>query len=184
MRCGGSVFAAALAIVLAAGAAAPVACAAGPGTPHFADADDRVVAMAGKALYRSQCAGCHGRYLQGQPSWQLNDAYASRRAPAFDETGFIWQKSDDELFRIIKYGSLGAKPPGAMPAFEHRLDDEQILAIIAFIKARWPLGLRILQATRNPGLAGMPVGASGRDWQLPANCNAVLRRSEAGGPPK
>ncbi len=183
MRDGRSVLAVLIAFALAAGAASPPVRAAGPGDAHFADTDDLALVMLGKGLYRSQCAGCHGCYLQGQPLWQLNDAYAGRRAPAFDETGFIWQRSDEAIFHVTKYGGPAA-PPGAMPAFEHRLDDNQILGIVAFIKARWPLGLRILQAMHNPGLAGMPVGANGRDWQLPANCYAVLRRSEAAGSPK
>jgi FtsP/CotA-like multicopper oxidase with cupredoxin domain len=40
-------------------------------------------------------------------------------------------------------------------------------------------GLRILHAIRNPGFAGMPANANNRGWDLPPNCNAVLRRSEA-----
>ena len=83
---------------------------------------------------------------------------------------------------MTKYGTPAETPPAAisaMPAFKDALNDRQILAIIAFIKARWPLGLRVLQAMRNPGLAGMPVNANRTAWQLPPNCNAVLRRSEA-----
>ena len=170
--------AAAVVTALAAAVSAPSGRAAEPSGVHFADAGDRALVMLGKALYRGACAGCHGRYLQGQPLWQLNDAYAGRRAPAFDETGFTWQHSDEEIFRITKYGPPGA-PPGAMPAFQKRLEDRDILAVIAFIKARWPIGLRIVQAMHNPGLAGMPSGAEGADWQLPPNCNAVLRRGEA-----
>jgi hypothetical protein len=103
-------------------------------------------------------------------------------APAFDETGYTWQHSDEEIFRITKYGKPAKTPPAAvsfMPAFQDALNDRQILAIIAFIKARWPVGLRILQAMRNPGFAGMPANADAADWQLPPNCNAILRRSEA-----
>jgi mono/diheme cytochrome c family protein len=149
------------------------------GDLHFADAEDRASVILGKQLYRVHCAGCHGRNLQGQPLWQLADAYAGRRAPAFDETGYAWQHSDEEIFHVTKYGRLASGPPGAMPAFEHRLEDYQILAVIAFIKARWPVGLRVLQAMHNPGLAGMPSDARDGAWQLPPNCNAVLRRSEA-----
>jgi S-disulfanyl-L-cysteine oxidoreductase SoxD len=174
-RLGGAI----IALAAAAGVAVPAVRSADGGAAHFADADDRALVLLGKALYRTQCAGCHGRYLQGQALWQLDDAYAGRRAPAFDETGFVWQRSDEDLFRITKLGDPSGKTPGAMPAFEQRLDDREILAIIAFIKARWPIALRILQAMHNPGLAGMPKGADAADWQLPANCNAVLRRAEA-----
>jgi S-disulfanyl-L-cysteine oxidoreductase SoxD len=177
VRNGRAVAAAVIALVLAAGA--PFGRAAEPSDAHFADADDRALVTLGKTLYRSHCAGCHGRYLQGQALWQLDDADAGRRAPAFDETGFTWRRSDGELFHITKFGDPSGKAPGAMPAFAHRLDDGEILAIVAFIKARWPIGLRILQAMHNPGLAGMPKDADAANWQLPANCNAVVRRAQA-----
>jgi hypothetical protein len=42
-----------------------------------------------------------------------------------------------------------------MPAFEAVLDDRETLNVLAFIKARWPpIGLRVAQATLNPGHAG------------------------------
>jgi len=146
---------------------------------HFVDADNRAWVSRGKPLYAGHCASCHGRNLQGQPLWQLADAYAGRRAPAFDVSGYTWQRSDDEIFRIAKFGRFDPGPPTAMPGFEHQLDDGQILAIVAFIKARWPVGLRILQAMRNPGFAGMPADATTAAWQLPPNCNAILQRSPA-----
>ena len=145
---------------------------------HFADAGNRALVMLGRQLYAGHCAGCHGRNLQGQPLWQLTDAYADRRAPALDVTGYVWRRSDKDIFEITKHGRLAGQP-GAMPAFENVLNDRQILAIIAFIKARWPIALRILQAMRNPGFKGMPTDIDDATWQLPANCNAVLRRSEA-----
>lgn len=145
---------------------------------HFADAGNRALVILGRQLYAGHCAGCHGRNLQGQPLWQLADAYTNRRAPALDETGSVWQHSDKAIFEITKHVRSAGRP-GAMPAFENVLNDRQILAIIAFIKARWPIALRILQAMRNPGFKGMPTDIDDAAWQLPANCNAVLRRSEA-----
>jgi hypothetical protein len=47
---------------------------------------------------------------------------------------------------------------------------------LAFIKARWPLGLRVSQAMLNPGFAGMPADANHLEWRLPPNCNVLLRR--------
>jgi mono/diheme cytochrome c family protein len=144
---------------------------------QVANATNSASVVLGKRLYAAYCAGCHGRYLQGQPLWQLADTFAGRRAPAFDETGFVWQHSDAEIFRITKFGRLGPGTASAMPAFEDKLDDNQVLATISFIKARWPIGLRILQAMHNPGFSGMPDDANNATWQLPPNCNAVLRRS-------
>ena len=146
---------------------------------HFADASDGALVRLGKVIYGRYCAACHGRNLQGQPLWQLDDKYAGRRAPAQDETGHTWQHPDEDLFQKTKYGRFAAEPADpapATPAFEATLDDRQIVAVLAFIKARWPLGLRVSQAMLNPGFAGMPTDADEVEWRLPPNCNVLLRR--------
>lgn len=155
-----------------------------PVAAAFADADDRAMVTLGERLYFGHCAGCHGRRRQGQPLWQVVDAYAGRRAPAFDETGYTWRRSDAAILYMTKYGRYAGAPSGRasyMPAFNGVLADREILAIIAFIKAGWPIGLRIAQAMLNPGFAGMPAGANDTAWRLPPNCNAVFARSEAWG---
>ena len=149
---------------------------------HFADAADAALVMLGKRVYAGYCASCHGRNLQGQPLWQLDDKFAGKRAPAHDETGHTWQHSDEDLFRKTKYGRFPAEPADplpAMPAFAPVLDDQQVLAVLAFIKARWPLGLRVSQAMLNPGFAGMPADANNVEWRLPPNCDALRRRGTA-----
>ena len=149
---------------------------------HFADAEDVALVTLGKHVYMGYCASCHGRNLQGQPLWQLDDKFAGLRAPAQDETGHTWQHADEDLFRKTKDGRFPSEPADiamAMPAFAKSLDDHQILAALAFIKARWPLGLRVAQAMLNPGLAGMPAAANDVDWRLPPNCNVLLRRQAA-----
>jgi hypothetical protein len=136
----------------------------------------------GKRIYLGHCASCHGRNLQGQPLWQLIDEFAGRRAPAHDETGHTWQHSDEDIFYMIKFGRFSTAPADIvsfMPAFERVLGDSEILGVMAFIKARWPISLRISQATLNPGLAGMPRQASGEEWRLPPTCNVLLRQSAA-----
>ena len=138
-----------------------------------------IAAKEGKALYRSYCASCHGRNLQGQPLWQLLDDYAGRRAPAYDESGHTWQHPDEDIFHMSKYGRFASEPADAvssMPGFKDVLTDDQILAVVAFIKARWPLGLRVSQAMLNPGFAGMPPKADTVEWTLPPNCMAEQRR--------
>ena len=140
---------------------------------HFADAEDLALVAQGKAVYRARCASCHGRALQGQPLWQLDDAFAGRRAPAQDETGHSWQHSDEALFHITKYGRFPDAPAdraAAMPGFAGTASDREILAALAFIKARWPVGLRVAQATLNPGMAGLPPQSAAADWTLPTNC--------------
>ena len=147
---------------------------AAPAPAHFADADDMGKVIAGKALYRRWCASCHGRKLQGQSLWQLQDQYAGRRAPAHDQTGHTWAHSDDDLFFMTREGRFPATPATTisyMPAFRDFLTDEQIVTVIAFIKANWSVGLRISQALLNPGHAGIPKSVEeNADWTLPPTC--------------
>ena len=136
---------------------------------HFANAADVATVSAGKAVYMRWCAGCHGRRLQGQPLWQLEDQFAGRRAPAHDQTGHTWAHSDDDLFAMVREGF------SYMPAFRGVITDIQITSTIAYIKATWPVGLRISQALLNPGHAGMPAVAD-PDWTLPPTCTISAQR--------
>src|SRR5215472_17423545 len=45
---------------------------------HLADADDNTEVELGKHSYGLYWASCHGRALQGQSLWQLNDKDAGR----------------------------------------------------------------------------------------------------------
>jgi mono/diheme cytochrome c family protein len=150
-----------------------VAHAASPLPSHFANADDAKLVATGQKVYQQNCGSCHGRRLQGQALWQLQDQFAGRRAPAHDATGHTWQHSDEDLFQKTKFGRFPASPPDKvsyMPAFEKLLSDDDILSAIAFIKFRWPLGMRASQAMLNPGFAGMPANVGQLKWTLPPNC--------------
>lgn len=145
---------------------------------HFADAEDSALVREGRELYRAHCARCHGRRLEGQALWQLQDRFAHQRAPAHDETGHTWQHSDEELFQITATGRLPGMPEDAhswMPAFAGVLDEQQILAVLAYIKARWSLGIRVSHAMLNPDFAGMPANADSVPWTLPPNCSSTLQ---------
>jgi mono/diheme cytochrome c family protein len=145
---------------------------------HFADADDAALVEEGRHVYSTACATCHGRRLEGQALWQLQDQYAGRRAPAHDATGHTWQHGDEDLFHITKFGRFAFTPADAksfMPAFDGKLSDHEILAVIAFIKSNWPIGLRASQSMLNPGFAGMPVNADKVKWTLPPNCIGTIQ---------
>jgi mono/diheme cytochrome c family protein len=149
---------------------------------HFADADNAALVDRGGELYQTNCGGCHGRRLQGQALWQLKDQYVGRRAPPHDATGHTWQHADEDLFHMAKYGRFAAAPADLksyMPAFEHMLSDDELIAVLAFIKSRWPTGIRASQSMLNPGFRGMPADADKVEWTLPPNCTAsILRWSE------
>lgn len=146
---------------------------------HFANADDTKLVVQGKEVYRNNCASCHGRSLEGQFLWQLQDQYAHRRAPAHDSSGHTWMHSDEDLFVMTKSGRFPGVPksvPSYMPAFDHRLTDAEIVATIAYIKAHWPLGIRVSQSMLNPHFAGMPRDADKVAWTLPPICTASFNR--------
>jgi mono/diheme cytochrome c family protein len=169
-----------VAVLLAAGAAAFALRAPAAQPLHFADAENAEAVQQGKKLYASHCAGCHGRRLQGQLLWQVQDQFAGRRAPAHDQTGHTWQHADNDLFAMIKFGRFTTTPATVksyMPAYADNLSDDQILATLAYIKATWPLGLRVSQALLNPGYAGMPRNADTVEWRLPPTCQAALQRA-------
>ena len=138
-------------------------------TATWADAADKTSVVRGKTVYLQHCAACHGRTLQGQALWQMA---APRRAPALNQTGHAWERSDRELLAISRFGESRdpSKRSFGMPAFAATLGDKDIVAVVAFVKASWPIGLRVLQAARNPGAVGMPEDAGSTDWRLPPNC--------------
>ena len=118
-----------------------------------ADADDARQVALGTAVYRDHCASCHGANLEGQPDWKSRKPDGRLPAPPHDETGHTWHHPDDMLFQITK---LGLKPPMApagyqsdMPAFGAVLTDEQIWAVLAYIKSKWPEKIQARQSSFN-----------------------------------
>lgn len=94
----------------------------------------------GRRIYGAECASCHGVNLEGQPNWQARLANGKLPAPPHDVSGHTWHHSDRFLFDITKRGPA-AYPDGYstdMPAFGGRLSDEQIAAVLSFIKSTWP----------------------------------------------
>lgn len=107
----------------------------------------------GKELYAENCASCHGVNLEGQADWKRRLDNGRMPAPPHDETGHTWHHPDQDLFTITREG-LGAIVPAYesdMPAFGDHLTDEEIRAVLGFIKSTWPERERAFQAevTRN-----------------------------------
>ena len=158
--------------------AASTSAPSNPAAAHFADADNAALVATGRVVYRRFCANCHGHRLEGQALWQLRDQFFHRRAPAHDETGHTWQHSDEELFQVTSSGRPVGMPQQAtsyMPAFAVILSDQEILAVLAYIKARWSIGIRAAQASLNPDFRGMPTNAESEQWTLPPNCSGQLQ---------
>ena len=102
--------------------------------------DDTIVST-GKEIYLKYCASCHGEQLQGQSNWRQRDAEGYLPAPPHDESGYTWHHSYTYLFLMTKYGiekMIGKEYPNNMPAYEEKLTDDEIIAVLSFIKSTWP----------------------------------------------
>lgn len=95
----------------------------------------------GQRLYNENCAGCHGTNLEGQPDWKTPDADGRLRAPPHDASGHTWHHSDEQLFAITKFGTAAVVGNGYesdMIGFGDNLGDDDIRAVLDYIKSTWP----------------------------------------------
>lgn len=110
--------------------------------------DPQQVAL-GRAIYAEHCASCHGADLEGEPDWQIRLPTGELPAPPHDVTGHTWHHADGQLFDITKYGIAKFAPPDYrtnMPAFADVLSDDEIRAVLAYIKSTWPQEIRSRQS--------------------------------------
>ena len=123
------------------------------------DPEDKTQVALGQGVYGAQCARCHGSNLEGQPNWQDRLANGRLPAPPHDASGHTWHHPDAQLFDITKHGLAPYAPAGYqsdMPAFDGTLSDDQIEAVLAYIKSRWPADIRGRQARINEQAGGRP----------------------------
>lgn len=107
---------------------------------------DTALLVQGERLYRAHCASCHGANLEGQANWRERGADGLLPAPPHDESGHTWHHPDEQLFRLTKLGiAKAADMPdykSAMPAFGGVLSDDEIVAVLSWIKSKWPPAVR------------------------------------------
>ena len=63
--------------------------------------------------------------------------------------GHTWHHPDEVLFGITKQGIAAFAPPGYesdMPAFGGVLTDEEIWAVLAYLKSSWPPEIQVRQS--------------------------------------
>lgn len=109
---------------------------------HAAELGDSASVKRGKHIYDRFCSLCHGANLEGQPNWRSRNDNDKLPAPPHDETGHTWHHPDSVLFGIVKFGITPPYgPPGYesdMPAWGDTLSDDDIWAVLDYIKSRWP----------------------------------------------
>jgi mono/diheme cytochrome c family protein len=99
----------------------------------------------GQTVYATHCARCHGANLEGEPNWQTRKPSGRLPAPPHDASGHTWHHPDAQLLGMVKNGILPYAPSGYesdMPAFGTTLSDEEISAVLAYIKSTWPAEIR------------------------------------------
>lgn len=102
------------------------------------DARPSPAASRAERQFIALCAGCHG--VDGRGSWRAVLFFV--RPPDLTDPARLAEESDQMLFDVIKHGGASIGRPG-MPAFGAQLDDEDIRALVAYVRA---LGQR--RATR------------------------------------
>ena len=112
------------------------------------DASDLDQVAFGSRIYSRICSNCHGAELDGQLGWEEPLKDGTRLAPAHSTEGETWRRADMTLFKVVKFGGDVLKPEGGvsrMPGFGDKLTDEEIWAVIAFIKSTWPTSVQDAQ---------------------------------------
>lgn len=143
---GGVLIAAFASVVLVAGAAVVLQERfRGASTPISLQPDDPETVTAGYRIYARECAACHGDRLEGQPNWRNRNADGRLPAPPHDASGHTWHHPDGQLFALTKYGPAAMAGNGYqsdMPAYDGVLSDSEIVAVLSYIKSRWPQTIR------------------------------------------
>ncbi len=104
----------------------------------------------------AKCASCHGANLEGQPDWQSAREDGTYPAPPHDETGHTWHHGDAMLRDYIRRGgqtvldNMGVDFTSGMPGFGEELTEDEIEAVLAYIRSTWPDRIR---AARRPNVA-------------------------------
>ncbi|NRB16199.1 MAG: c-type cytochrome [Rhodobacteraceae bacterium] len=102
---------------------------------------DAAAVARGAELYQENCASCHGEQLQGQENWRDRDAEGYLPAPPHDVTGHSWHHGDAQLLAITRQGTaalVGSGYRSRMQGYQDVLSEQDILAVLAFIKSSWP----------------------------------------------
>jgi len=92
--------------------------------------------LLGEELYAASCSFCHGADGQGTP-----------RAPSLNVKSFLEATNDQAMLQII---SLGV-PDTSMLAWETRMSETDIEAIVSFIRAWEPTAPEVAVPARGPG---------------------------------
>lgn len=101
------------------------------------------VLFKGEQIYATHFASCHGANLEGEANWKERNKDGAYRAPPHDDTGHTWHHPDSVLIESVQLGgarlaNVGIDGISNMPAYKDILSDEEITAVLTYIKSTWP----------------------------------------------
>ncbi|PWK60161.1 c-type cytochrome [Roseicyclus mahoneyensis] len=102
---------------------------------------DAAVVAEGAGIYAAYCAACHGLDLEGQPDWQVRLPNGRLPAPPHDASGHTWHHPDAQLIDLTTRGTaavVGGGYESDMMGFGDVLTEEEIIAVLSYIKSTWP----------------------------------------------
>ncbi len=97
------------------------------------DVDDAFLKSAGK-LYKRKCKKCHGTDGDGQGSAAED---IEIKPTDFTVAGYMEEKSDGQLFWIIRDGSEGTEMEAFGPGTDVNISEEDIWNLISFMRAKF-----------------------------------------------
>ncbi len=113
------------------------ACTSG-GPPAATGADTRNL---GATAYATNCAACHGTKGEGEANWKSRRPDGTLPAPPHDSAGHTWHHNDADLLAIIRRGGQavygGPDFTSRMPGWGDRLSNDEIQAVLDYIKTFW-----------------------------------------------
>ena len=97
---------------------------------------DQQVLAAGKKVFETNCAKCHGDNAQGAKNWHQRNADGTFPPPPLNGTGHAWHHSISVLTDMIRNGSKPGE--GNMPAWKDKLSAQEIDSVIQYFQSLWP----------------------------------------------
>jgi mono/diheme cytochrome c family protein len=93
----------------------------------------------GQNLYNQWCAHCHGYQGEGQLASTVENTLrlGMKTVPAHDSSGQTWKHPDQLLVEVIKQGVQNPLNHYEMPGFEGTLSDNQIQAVLTYMRHWW-----------------------------------------------
>lgn len=85
----------------------------------------------GNLLYRAYCTQCHGMEGDG---WGVNAAFIAVQPRDHTERKEMLARTDDDLFKVIKFGGKSINKSILMPNWDANLSDNDIHDLIAYLR--------------------------------------------------